>query len=124
MRFPLVALIAVSLALPACGGDGSDGSDEEQIREVITAFYESAEGVCGSISDDLLKEQFDSREDCERAAAASEPERDYEIGEVSVDGDEATADVEVPGPPGKEAETGTLVLQKEDGEWKVDGIQQ
>ena len=124
MRFPLAALVAASLALTACGGEGSDGGDEEQIREVVTAFYESEEGVCDSITDDLLDEQFESREDCQRAAAASEPEQDYEIGEVEVDGDEATAQIEVPGPPGKKAETGSLVLQKEDGEWKVDGIQQ
>ena len=103
-------LVAGILALAGCGGGDGEDSAEQQIREAVTAFYESEEGVCDSVTDDLLEEQFGSRQACERAARASEPTDDYEIGEISVEGENATA--------------GSLVLKKEDGEWKVDGIQQ
>ena len=116
MRLRLLAILAaLALGLAACGGGEGD---EDQIRSVVETFYGNEDGVCGTISDKLLEEQFESREDCEEAAAGSEPQDDYEIERVSVDGDEGEVDVAVDG------QTGTLLVTQEDGEWKVDGIKQ
>jgi hypothetical protein len=118
MRVRLLAVLgALALGLAACGGGGG-GGDEDQIRDLVKTFYGNEEGVCDSVTKKLLNDQFDSKDECEKAASQAKPEEGYKIEDVSVDGDAGTVDVTV------QDQTGTLVVKKENGDWKVDGIKQ
>lgn len=104
-------LAALALGLAACGG-----GDEDEIRELVAAFYANEEGVCDRITDNLLEQEFESREDCEAQAEDADPQEGWEIEDVSTEGDEGEVDVRV------DDQRGTLLVRREDGEWKIDGV--
>jgi len=105
--------------MAALGGCG--GSPEDDVREaVVTANDNIDDGpkFCNDhVTDELIKKSFGDVRACEEAAKDEKPAKDFEVGEVQVDGD--TASVKT-----KDAETGNSVLElvKEDGEWVIDDI--
>src|SRR5680860_980467 len=66
-----LALATAALALGACGGDddGGGGGDEGEVRESVDA----------------------TEEECRESAGGDPPDPMPEIGEITVDGNEATA---------------------------------
>lgn len=114
-----LCMLLLTAGVAACGsGDGNGNDAEDEIRDLVETFYGNEEGVCDVISAKLLRDQFESKEACEKAAAGAEPEEGYEIEDVSVDGDEGEVSVKV------DDQSGTLLVTREDGDWKVDGIKQ
>jgi len=115
----ILALGFALLAMAALGGCG--GSPEDDVREaVVTANDNIDDGpkFCNDhVTDELIKKSFGDVRACEEAAKDEKPAKDFEVGEVQVDGD--TASVKT-----KDAETGNSVLElvKEDGEWVIDDI--
>ncbi|MEX2195537.1 MAG: FHA domain-containing protein [Thermoleophilaceae bacterium] len=113
----LATVAAIVVAVLLLAGGGSDSNDEDDVRAAVTSFFEND---CGALTDDYREELFGDAEGspeeaCEDAADDAE-ESDFDISDVSVDGDEAEAEVEV------EDQDATFELAREDGDWKVDGI--
>ena len=119
---PLCAVLLVALLslVVGCGSDDGDGgSDQDDIEQVITDFANNEGASCDLLTDRLVDEQFEGREECEAEAEESKDEEDpdgIEFGEITVDGDGATAQVEVEGDPT------TVRLEKVDGKWKIDEL--
>jgi ketosteroid isomerase-like protein len=114
-------MVALALALGACGGD----SDEDQVSEAIensySAFAEGdAEAFCDTLSPDYLADFEDYYEGCDSRVLdgvreqAPSPEEDIleapEITDVQIDGETASATVN-----GE-----SLELVRVEGEWKLD----
>ena len=107
------ALLALPLALAACGGE----SDEEQIKSIISDATDDPASICDNASKALL-EQLGGEEQCKEASKAEEGadadgDVEVEVKSVKVDGDEATADI-----TDKEGSQ-TISFVKEDGDWKL-----
>ena len=110
--------VGAALALGACGG-GDEETDEpppeEAVEQAITD-YGAAEGsaTCDYVSEEAI-ESVGGIEECEKAFEESTP-TEYDIQEVQVDGDQATATAKRE----STGETDEFKLVNEDGEWKVD----
>jgi hypothetical protein len=114
-------LIGAGLALVAAlvVGCGGGGSPEDTVQE----FYDASVDQDGAAACELLTDASAELAaaggggDCatafEEQTAEDVPE-DFEIGEVSEDGDSATVEVTSDG------ESSTVPLTKEDDEWKID----
>ena len=127
MRKPLLtplSLIALSLALVACGGD----SDEDQVTETIETSVKSSDPAdCTELATQAFVEQteFEQGEaavkSCQESASETADDPDsVEISEVKVDGDRATAAVAFTGGT-FDGQTLDLSLV-DDGSWKLDSI--
>jgi hypothetical protein len=117
---PLALLLSTSaIAFAACGGDDNGGaSDEEQIRDVVALGNELDPEICDKLTDRWLENVTGGdASDCEEQLKDTEKDS-IQIEDVSVEGDEATATATIQGQPGR------LLLVKEDGEWKLDDIQE
>lgn len=125
---PLV-LLASALALTACGGGSSSsgGGDETAIEEAIEtsatstkpskcsevqteAFNEEESGVSGKEALKACEEHVESGE--------SEPAESVTVSNISVNGETATAEVEIEGSP-LDGQGVELELAKEEGDWKL-----
>ena len=118
-----LALLGLTIALAACGGDDTQ-DDPEAIEEALTRLVtESDLSVrCeGSLSAELLKRLHGDEEGCREHSEGDEPADDAKVTGIEVDGDTATAKLEVVGSVSAGA-TGTVELVREDGEWQVSDL--
>jgi hypothetical protein len=116
--FCLLAVLA--LAIGGCGG--GDGSDEDEVRGVVRGYFDAFLGgdgqtACDLMSDETRQQIEDTIGDCAEALgsfAQLAPEgASAEIGEVTVDGETAAAEVDVRG------NKDTIELERVDGEWLI-----
>jgi predicted small secreted protein len=117
-------LLAAALALAACGGS-SGGGEEAKVEEAIE---ESATSTDPSKCTEFQTAAFNENESGQKGAEATKTceeeakENDTEsvkVSNVSVDGEKATAEVEVEG-SGLNGQGVELELIEEDGNWKLD----
>lgn len=118
-------LLAAALALAACGGS-SGGGEEAKVEEAIE---ESATGSDPSKCTEFQTAAFNESESGQKGAAATKAcEEETEekgdeaekvtISNVKVDGESATADVEVEG-TGLNGQTVEVEVLEEGGDWKL-----
>lgn len=117
MKRRVALLLAVpTLALAACGGD----SDEDKIEKIINDGNTDATSICRNATDKFLKTAFETREECEKAAAEqekSDKDQKPEDLKIEVDGDKATATF-------KDADgSNTVSFVKDGDDWKVDAVE-
>jgi hypothetical protein len=124
-----IALIALAMALTACGGGSSSsggGGDETAIEEAIeTSATSSDPSKCSEVQTETFNEAETgvsgkgAMEACEKEAEANEdPAESVSVSKVEVNGESATAQVEVEGGTlnGQGVE---IELAKEGGDWKL-----
>ena len=122
--------LAIALAAALVTGCGGAGSDEDQVRDVVTSFVEAgknrdAEEACSLLSSDQVKavERLGGGADCEQVlggffANADAAGTEVKIEDVRVEGDRATVDATVKaGSFGPKAES--ILVVREGGEWKL-----
>ena len=126
---PLV-LLASALALTACGGGGSSssggGGDETAIEEAIeTSATSSDPSKCTEVQTAAFNEVETGESGAkalkaceEEAEEGNEPAESVTVSNIAVDGESATAEVEIEGGSlgGQAVEVG---LAKEEGDWKL-----
>jgi hypothetical protein len=133
---PIARLLSVSAALfaalviVACGGGGGGGSDDEaQITEVIT---QSATGNDPADCTKLVTQQFVEQttfqsgqaavQSCEQDARDTSDDPDsVDVSEISVDGNNATANVAFTG-GSFDGSTLSVALVKDGDQWKLDKV--
>jgi hypothetical protein len=104
-------LIAGTLLLAACGGDGTD--DRFALTKIIKDGGRDPATICEHLSDPLLK-RLRSVEDCRRAAkAAPAAGPGVTIESLTITGDRAAATVS-----GADGRT-RITFVKDEGSWKV-----
>ena len=124
VRRPLVALAVAATALAGCGGGPSD---EEQVRTTVQAFSDAtAAKDYQRLCDDLLAPKLVEKIKqvglpCEVAlqrglGAVKKPK--LTIGQVTVTGDAATADVRTSA-AGQQPSRDTLKLSKVGDDWRI-----
>jgi hypothetical protein len=135
LMLPIV-LIAMAMALTACGGgsssSSSSGGDEDAAIE--EAIETSATGTDPSKCSEVQTEIFNETETGKSGAAAlktceeevedesSEPAESVTVTNVEiVEGTGAAAEVEIEG-SALGGQTVAVALEKEEGDWKVDGF--
>jgi hypothetical protein len=125
----LAALLALTVALAACGGDdGEPSADEQEIIDAITAAAISGDpAACTQYQTQRFTEQVggdatgqDAVEQCERDAADT-PAEEIEVTNVEVDGDSATAEGAITG-SFFDGQTIDVALVKEGDQWKLDDL--
>ena len=126
-----VALIAMAMALTACGGGSSSsgGGEEAAIEEAIeTSATSSDPSKCTEVQTEAFNEietgttGEESLKACEEEAEAeSEPAESVTVSNISEDGDTATAEVAIKGGSleGQAVEVG---LTNEEGDWKLNEL--
>jgi hypothetical protein len=127
------ALAALALAATGCGGDGDEGpsgssGDEEEITEVLNIFFTTTDPVqCEQVTENFFREQSpdvlaadDPMEECAKSIDPTGSAESIEVGDVEVDGSDATATVTPEG--GTFAGSSVTVAMVDDGGWKIDGI--
>ena len=126
---PLV-LLASALAVTACGGGSSSsggGGEEAAIEEAIETSATSTDpSKCSEVQTEAFNEAEtgasgkEALKGCEEEAESeeAEPAESVTVSNISVNGESATADVEIDGSPlsGQGVE---LELAKEEGVWKL-----
>jgi hypothetical protein len=119
-----LALASVSVGLAACGGGdggntgGGGASDESQVRAVIDLGNSKSPDICERLTDRWMKNVVGGdRADCEEQVKNTEKDA-IQVKDVSVAGSKATVTAQIQGEPGQ------LFLVEQDGEWKLDDIQQ
>ncbi len=119
-------LLAAVLTLAACGGSSGGGEDakvEEAIEESATSTDPSK---CTELQTALFNETETDQKGAEATKACEEEakENDTEsvnVSNVSVNGEKATAEVEVEG-SGLNGQGVELELVEEDGDWKLNKL--
>jgi hypothetical protein len=123
-----IALIAMAMALTACGGGSSSsgGGEEAAIEEAIeTSATSSDPSKCTEVQTEAFNEAETGKsgkaalEACEEAAETeSESAESVTVSNVAEDGEAATAEVGIKGGSleGQSVEVG---LTKEEGDWKL-----
>ena len=123
----ILAACLAAVVLGGCGGGG--GSDEDQVRDVVTSFVQAgkhrdAAEACSLLSADQVKsvEQLGGGS-CAAIlgqifSKAKDVGTDVEVQDVRVEGDRATVDATVRA-PGSKPKAETILVVKEDGEWKL-----
>ena len=122
--------LAVAVAAALAAGSGGGGSDEDQVRDVVTSFVQAgkdkdAEEACSLLASDQVKvvERLGGGSDCAEVlggflARADVAGTDLEIEDVRVEGDRATVDATL-NAPGSPPRAESILLVKEEGEWKL-----
>jgi len=123
-----IALIAMAMALTACGGGSSSsgGGEEAAIEEAIeTSATSSDPSKCSEVQTEAFNEietgatGEEALELCEEEVEAeSEPAESVTVSNISENGDTATAEVEIDGGSlgGQAVE---VEVAKEEGSWKL-----
>lgn len=123
-----IALIAMAMALTACGGGSSSsgGGEEAAIEEAIKTSATSTDpSKCSEVQTEAFNETETGKTGkaslaaCEEEVEAeSEPAESVTVSDISENGDTATAEVEVDGGSlgGQAIE---VEATKEDGNWKL-----
>jgi len=126
-RRSLLAIVGASLLITSGCGGGDDSSDETGVTEAIEGFVTALEtgdpsAACASLAAATLEdlEVADSCDEVMTEAIALLDEKqvdipDYEITDVTIDGDTAEATLI------SDATEDTVPLVKEDGEWLLLG---
>jgi hypothetical protein len=120
-------LLALGLALAACGGGGE--SDEDKIVSAIeTAATSTDPAVCKETETLNFMEQTtgsggkEAEKECEEEAKAGENNPDsVVVSKIEADGGAATANAAFKG-GSFNGQTLELALVEEDGDWKVDAV--
>jgi ketosteroid isomerase-like protein len=127
VRRLFVALLA-GAALVGCGSSGP--TDEEQVRDTVDAFSKATaakdyDKLCKQLLAPKLLEQVDQAGlSCEVALSKGlEDVKDPKvtIGQITVSGDAATADVQTSA-SGEEPARDTLKLSKVGGRWRITSL--
>ena len=123
-----MAILLAAALLVGCGSGG--GSDEDQVRDVVTSFVQAgkdrdAAEACSLLSADQVKtvESLSPGGSCATIlggifAKAKDVSTEVDIQDVRVEGDRATVDATVRS-PGSQPKAQTILVVKEDGEWKL-----
>jgi hypothetical protein len=126
-----IALLALAMALTACGGGSSSsgGGEEAAIEEAIETSATSTDpSKCTEVQTEAFNETESGKsgkaalEACEEEVETeSDPAESVNVSEISENGETATADVEVEGGSlaGQSVE---LEVTKEEGDWKLNEI--
>jgi hypothetical protein len=135
LMLPIV-LIAMAMALTACGGGSSSSSSSggDQDAAIEEAIETSATGTDPSKCSEVQTELFNETETGKTGAAAlktceeevedegSEPAESVTVTNVEiVEGSGAAAEVEIEG-SALSGQTVAVAMEKEEGAWKVDGF--
>lgn len=121
-----LALLALVFGLAACGGSESD---EDKVVDVIETSVTSTDPAdCKELATQAFLEQTELEQgaaavkSCEESTkeTAGDPDS-VEVSEVEVDGSSATANVAFTGGD-FDAQTLSVALVEEDGDWKMDEI--
>jgi hypothetical protein len=111
----LLAALAATGGIACGGGD----SDEDDVKKVVDDLAKSDPAVCAKLTDRFLKQNFGGeRARCEKAAEDDKTEDEIEIESTEIDGDRATVNAKV----GREE--GQIKFVKDDGDWKLDAVEQ
>jgi hypothetical protein len=131
-----IVLIAMAMALTACGGGSSSssssgGGEEAAIEEAIETSATSTDpSKCSEVQTELFNETETGKsgaaalKTCEEEVEAenSEPAESVTVTNVEiVEGSGAAAEVELEG-SALSGQTVAVALEKEEGAWKVDGF--
>jgi hypothetical protein len=135
MAFRLLTVLALVAALAALGCGGSRESDRDDVEKTVKGVYNAladkdAKKVCGYISEKGRKQIADSasrsgkKQDCEQvftiglafAGDQLKAAKDVKVTDVKLDGDQAKAVISL------EERKSDISLVKEDGAWKLSGL--
>jgi hypothetical protein len=125
---PLALLVFAAVTITACGGGGS--SDEDKITEAIEQSATTVDPAnCTELQTQRFNEQNDDQQGkaatkaCEEEAEEGKGEAEgAKVSNVSVNGEKATAEVELEGGSlGSQAVE--LALVQDNGDWKVDQVE-
>ena len=113
-RHALPALLALPLALSACGGK----SDKDKITSIVKDGGKDPVTVCDHASKAFLAQVGGDKAACVKAAKADPSGKDpnVKIDSIKISGDSATA--AITGNQGHQ----TISFVKESGDWKVAGV--
>jgi hypothetical protein len=123
-----LALLVAAFALSACGGSSSSSGGDESAIE--TAIEESATSEDPKICSEFQTEAFNKNEypegnalkECEEAAeSGASVAESVDVSSVEVNGESATAEVEVTG-SGLNGQELEVELAKEGGDWKLNEL--
>jgi hypothetical protein len=131
LMLPIV-LIAMAMALTACGGGSSSsgGGEEAAIEEAIET---SATGTDPSKCSEVQTEAFNETESgktgaaalkaCEEATEeeAGEPAESVDVSNIEIEGEEAAAEAKIEG-SSLNGQVVAIGLNKEGGDWKLDSL--
>jgi hypothetical protein len=117
-------LLAAALPLAACGGSSSGGGEESKIEEVIEESATSTDpSKCTELQTALFNETETDQKGAEATKACEEEAKGNDtesvtVSNVSVNGESATAEVEIEG-SGLNGQGVELELVEEGGNWKL-----
>jgi hypothetical protein len=110
-------------------GAGCGQSEQEQAREVVQDYVDARNSGEYEAECDLYSEEFKEQlgaADCpafiEEQTTGADFEQTLELVSVRVKGDRATAELDVAAEGGGTTRVG-LILENQDGDWKVTGLQ-
>jgi ketosteroid isomerase-like protein len=122
--------LAVALTAALVAGCGGGGSDEDQVRDVVTSFVQAgkdrdAAKACDLLASEQIKvvERVGGGAECEQVlggffANADAAGTEVKIDDVRVEGNRATVDATLMA-AGTSPKAESILLVKEDGEWKL-----
>jgi hypothetical protein len=126
-----IALIAMAMALTACGGGSSSsgGGEEAAIEEAIeTSATSSDPSKCTEVQTEAFNETETGKtgkaalEACEKEAEnESDPAESVNVSEISENGETATANAEIEG-GSLAGQSVKIEVTKEDGDWKLNEL--
>jgi hypothetical protein len=121
-----VSALFAAMAIAACGSGNSNSADEDQITAAITASATSGDpGACTKYQTLRFTEQTSGGstgaaavKSCQQDASNSVANK-VDVTDISVNGDSATAKVDVTGSV-FDGQTLDVALVKQNGQWKLD----
>jgi predicted small secreted protein len=119
-----LALLVAAFALAACGGSSSSGGDEASIESTIEEAATSEDPkICTELQTENWNEQEhpegNALKECEETTEAGENlAESVNISNVKVNGESATAEVEITG-TGLDGQVLEVELANEGGDWKM-----
>lgn len=111
----LLAVAGVVLAIVLLGGGSSDSEGDDDVRAALSSFIEDPS--CNDVTDSAVERVFGGDGACSGALPDGVDEGDYTISSISVDGDQADAEVD-----SDEDVDGDWELEQDGGDWKIDSV--